>query len=119
MTSATAPAPVSVVLAATPSPGETSTSTGTSTAGTTPEVDADLVTPGLWGFLLLFVLAVGVYFLGRSMARRIQRVNHRAQLEAEEAAARAEAIGTAAAHPANPSHPADPASPEGKTPPQD
>jgi Na+-transporting methylmalonyl-CoA/oxaloacetate decarboxylase gamma subunit len=63
-------------LAATPSPTTTATS----------EVDADLVTPGLWGFVMLFVLAVAVYFLGRSMARRIQRMNHRARVEAQEAA---------------------------------
>ncbi|WP_432515186.1 hypothetical protein [Kineococcus sp. SYSU DK001] len=69
----------------TPSPS--ATSTATSTAPATPKVDADLVTPGLWGFVLLFVLAVAVYFLGRSMARRIQRVNHRARAEAEERAA--------------------------------
>jgi hypothetical protein len=62
------------------------------TPTTTPEVDADLVTPGLWGFLTLFLSAVAVYFLGRSMARRVQRVNHRARLQAEaEAQSRAEA----------------------------
>ncbi|WP_432523530.1 hypothetical protein [Kineococcus sp. SYSU DK006] len=65
-----------LVLAATPSP----------TASTaTPRVDADLVTPGLWGFVSLFVLALAVYFLGRSMARRVQRVNHRARAEREAA----------------------------------
>ena len=48
----------------------------------TSEVDADLVTPGLWGFLTLFLSALAVYFLGRSMARRVQRVNHRARLAA-------------------------------------
>ncbi|GAA0294413.1 hypothetical protein [Kineococcus aurantiacus] len=65
---------------ATPSPTTSSTATSTSTAGTTtPDVDADLVTPGLRGFVVLFVLAVAVYFLGRSMARRIQRVRHSEQ----------------------------------------
>ncbi|ABS06027.1 hypothetical protein Krad_4568 (plasmid) [Kineococcus radiotolerans SRS30216 = ATCC BAA-149] len=59
-------------------------------------MDADLVTPGLWGFLTLFLSAVAVYFLGRSMARRVQRVNHRARLQAEaEAQDRAEARGRA------------------------
>jgi len=62
-----------LLLAATPSP----------TTTTTPKVDADLVTPGLWGFVLLFFLALAVYFLGRSMARRVRRVNQRARLEAE------------------------------------
>jgi hypothetical protein len=49
--------------------------------GTSSPVDADLVTPGLWGFATLFASAVAVYFLGRSMARRVQRVNQRARLE--------------------------------------
>jgi len=73
---------VNFLLAVTPSP---------TTTGVTETVDADLVTPGLAGFLTLFVLAVAVYFIGRSMARRIQRMNHRARAEAEEAAAQAEA----------------------------
>ncbi|MGI4895275.1 MAG: hypothetical protein ACRYF3_09200 [Janthinobacterium lividum] len=68
-------------LAITPSPGAPTTGTPVTT-----EVDADLVTPGLWGFVLLFVLAVAVYFLGRSMARRVQRVNQRARAEEEERA---------------------------------
>lgn len=58
-----------LLLAVTPSP------TGTAV----PEVDADLVTPGLRGFLVLFFFAVAVYFLGRSMARRVRRVNQRAR----------------------------------------
>ena len=69
-----------LVLAATPSP------TGTG-GGQTP-LDADLVTPGLWGFLLLFFLAIAVYFLGRSMARRVRGVNQRARLEQEAQAER-------------------------------
>jgi hypothetical protein len=76
-----------LVLAATPSP------TGTG-GGQTP-LDADLVTPGLWGFLLLFFLAIAVYFLGRSMARRVRGVNQRARLE-EEAQAEREAAEAAA-----------------------
>jgi len=71
-----------LLLATTPAPSPTTT---------TPAVDADLVTPGLWGFVTLFVLAVGVYFLARSMARRVQRVNQRARLEEQEAAERAAA----------------------------
>ena len=57
--------------------------TPTPTTSSTPKVDADLVTPGLWGFVLLFFLALAVYFLGRSMARRVRRVNQRARVEAE------------------------------------
>lgn len=48
---------------------------------TPSQVDADLVTPGLYGFLTLFLSAVAVYFLCRSMARRVQRVNQRARLQ--------------------------------------
>jgi len=58
-------------------------STPSPTTTATPKVDADLVTPGLWGFVLLFFLALAVYFLGRSMARRVRRVNQRARVEAE------------------------------------
>lgn len=81
---------LSAFLAATPTPSPTTT---------TPAVDADLVTPGLWGFVTLFVLAVAVYFLGRSMARRVQRMNQRARLQEQEAAER-RAAEDAAAHPA-------------------
>jgi hypothetical protein len=69
-----------LVLAATPTPSTTSTAPAV--------LDADLVTPGLWGFLLLFFLAVAVYFLGRSMARRVRGVNQRARLEEEAEAER-------------------------------
>lgn len=48
-----------------------------------PKVDADLVTPGLLGFFTLFLSALAVFFLARSMARRVQRVNHRARLQGE------------------------------------
>lgn len=78
-----------LVLAVTPTP---------SPSTTTPAVDADLVTPGLWGFLTLFVLAVAVYFLGRSMARRVQRMNQRVRLEEQEAAEREAAERAAADH---------------------
>ena len=65
-----------VLLLATPTPTTTPTA----------DIDADLVTPGLWGFVSLFVLALAVYFLGRGMARRVQRVNQRARVEAEQRA---------------------------------
>lgn len=74
-----------VLRLATPSPTTTAT----------PKVDADLVTPGLWGFVLLFFLALAVYFLGRSMARRVRRVNQRARVEAELQDERSRADGTA------------------------
>jgi len=64
---------VALLALSTPSPSSTAT----------PKLDADLVTPGLWGFVLLFFLAIAVYLLGRSMARRVRRVNQRARVEAE------------------------------------
>ncbi|MFB9375656.1 hypothetical protein ACFFKU_17940 [Kineococcus gynurae] len=64
------------------------TSTPVPTRQETPP--ADLVSPGIGGFLALFLLALAVYFLGRSMARRVRRVNQRAQVEAEAAAAQQE-----------------------------
>ena len=76
-----------LLMAATPTP--------TSTAAA--EVDSDLVTPGVWGFLLLFFLALAVYFLGRSMARRVRGVNQRARLEEEAEAERQAAESEAAA----------------------
>jgi hypothetical protein len=81
-----------LLVAATPSPTPTTTRT----------VDADLVNPGLWGFLALFFLALAVYLLGRSMARRVRAVNQRARLEeeaeAERAAAESEEVAVRRAH---------------------
>ena len=49
--------------------------------------DPDTVTPGIWGFVLTFVIMVVVVLLVLDMVRRIRRVNYRAevreQLEAE------------------------------------
>lgn len=52
------------------------------------EFDPDLVTPGVWGFVLTFLVMLVVVLLVLDMVRRIRRVNYRAevraQLEAEE-----------------------------------
>jgi flagellar biosynthesis/type III secretory pathway M-ring protein FliF/YscJ len=52
------------------------------------EFDPDTVTPGIWGFVLTFVVMVVVVLLVLDMVRRIRRVNYRAevreQLEAEQ-----------------------------------
>jgi hypothetical protein len=81
-----------LLVAATPSPTSTTTKT----------VDPNLVNPGLWGFLALFFLALAVYLLGRSMARRVRAVNQRARLEeeaeAERAAAESEEVAVRRAH---------------------
>ena len=51
------------------------------------EFDPNLVTPGVWGFVLTFLVMVVVVLLILDMVRRIRRVNYRAevrsQLEAE------------------------------------
>ena len=51
------------------------------------EFDPNSVTPGVWGFVLTFLIMVVVVLLVLDMVRRIRRVNYRAevreQLEAE------------------------------------
>jgi hypothetical protein len=51
------------------------------------EFDPDTVTPGVWGFVLTFLVMAAVVLLVLDMVRRIRRVNYRAevreQLEAE------------------------------------
>ncbi|WP_235825379.1 hypothetical protein [Agromyces badenianii] len=51
------------------------------------EFDPDTVTPGIWGFLVTFLIMVVVVLLILDMVRRIRRTNYRAevreQLEAE------------------------------------
>jgi hypothetical protein len=42
--------------------------------------DADQVTPGVWGFVVTFVLAVAVVLLIVDMVRRIRRVTYRAEI---------------------------------------
>jgi hypothetical protein len=50
----------------------------------------DSVTPGVWGFVVIFLIAVVVILLVIDMTRRIRRVRYRAEiaekLDAEEAA---------------------------------
>ncbi|WES64960.1 hypothetical protein P0L94_02540 [Microbacter sp. GSS18] len=56
----------------------------------TPEVDPDLVTPGVWGFAIIVFIALAVILLIWDMLRRIRRGRVRAEiaeeLDAEEAA---------------------------------
>lgn len=58
------------------------------------QVDDNLVTPGVVGFVATLLLIIATIVLLISMNRRIRRVNRRAeiaaQLDAEEAAARGE-----------------------------
>jgi hypothetical protein len=61
------------------------------TPSPTSGVDADLVTPGVWGFVITFGLVVVVVLLILDMVRRIRRVNYRAQVREQLAAEQAEA----------------------------
>jgi hypothetical protein len=58
------------------------------------EIDPNIVTPGVWGFVVTFGIVVLVVLLVIDMVRRTRRVTYRAaineQLDAEEAAAREE-----------------------------
>lgn len=44
------------------------------------EFDPNLVTPGVWGFVLTFLVMVVVVLLVLDMVRRIRRVNYRAEV---------------------------------------
>ncbi len=61
-----------------------------------PEIDEDLVTPGVVGFVVFAVIAIVVVLLVLDMVRRTRRVRYRSEirerLEAERAAA--ESVGT-------------------------
>ena len=65
---------------ATPPPGE--------------DIDPNIVTPGVWGFIVTFAIVVAVVILVVDMSRRTRRIRYRAEanerLDAEEAAARGE-----------------------------
>ena len=45
-----------------------------------PNVDADLVTPGVWGFVITAAVMVVVIVLIIDMVRRMRRVNYRAEI---------------------------------------
>jgi uncharacterized membrane protein len=47
------------------------------------EFDPNLVTPGVWGFVLTFVIMLVVVLLVLDMVRRIRRVNYRAEVRAQ------------------------------------
>jgi hypothetical protein len=70
---------LTTLVTATPSPSPTS------------RVPDELVTPGVWGFVITFALVIGVVLLIVDMVRRVRRVTYRAavseQLDAEQAAA--------------------------------
>ncbi|HWH26611.1 MAG TPA: hypothetical protein VNT53_08210 [Pseudolysinimonas sp.] len=43
-------------------------------------VDDNLVTPGVWGFIITFAVVVAVVLLVVDMVRRLRRVNYRAEV---------------------------------------
>lgn len=46
-----------------------------------PEFDPNTVTPGAWGFVAIFLIAVATVLLILDMARRIRRTTYRAQIQ--------------------------------------
>jgi hypothetical protein len=72
--------------------------------------DADSVTPGLWGFVVTFLIAVVTVLLIMDMVRRIRRTRYRAEiaekLDAE--AAQSDAAGTAQSGQADDQRPVPP-----------
>ncbi|MEO8094358.1 MAG: hypothetical protein ABI632_05410 [Pseudolysinimonas sp.] len=45
-----------------------------------PSFDPDLVTPGIWGFVITLAVMIAVVLLVIDMVRRIRRVNYRSQV---------------------------------------
>jgi hypothetical protein len=45
-----------------------------------PNVNADLVTPGVWGFVITALVMIAVILLIIDMVRRMRRVNYRAEI---------------------------------------
>lgn len=70
-------------LATTPTPAASPTTTSTTTTSTTTPSpgatlpDPDSVTPGLAGFLVVFVLAIVTWLLLRNMTGRLRRMRFR------------------------------------------
>ncbi|TFB50402.1 hypothetical protein [Cryobacterium tagatosivorans] len=48
-----------------------------------PEFNPDTVTPGAWGFVAIFLVAVATVLLALDMARRIRRTTYRSQIQAK------------------------------------
>ncbi|WP_082537670.1 hypothetical protein [Angustibacter sp. Root456] len=65
-------------LATTPTPSVSPTATTTTTPSPGPTLpDPDSVTPGLAGFLVVFVLAIVTWLLLRNMTGRLRRMRFR------------------------------------------
>ncbi len=57
-----------------------------------------MVSPGLWGFVAFFVLAIALYLLMRNMNARIRRMSYRSEELAREARAEADESKTRKEH---------------------
>jgi hypothetical protein len=77
-----------LLLAVTPSPSPS------------PQFDENQVTPGPWGFVITFSIAIIVVLLVIDMVRRVRRVNYRAEIDERLQAELAErdAAGTPPTH---------------------
>ena len=51
---------------------------------------SSMVSPGLWGFLAFFLLAIALYLLMRNMNARMRRMSYRSEELAREAQAEAD-----------------------------
>ena len=58
---------------------------------------SSLVSPGLWGFVAFFVLAIALYLLMRNMNARMRRMSYRAEELRREAEARTDSPSAARA----------------------
>ena len=68
--------------------------TATPSPAPNPKIDATLVTPGVWGFVITAAIMVVVILLIIDMVRRMRRVNYRAEVRQRlEAEARGEEPG--------------------------
>ena len=65
-----------------------------------PELDPSVVTPGIEGFLVFFVLALAAWLLYRSLLKQIRRVDVRAAQRREEEARAAVTVPSAEQAPA-------------------
>ena len=81
---------------------------------------SSLVSPGLWGFVAFFVLALALYLLMRNMNARMRRMSYRAEelqreAEAEAAAKKSRRGGSVAQQSERPSDNGDAGGDEGQT----
>lgn len=98
---------------ATPEPASTVEPSGVPTMR--PDLEVTDVSPGLGGFLAIFVVAVAAIFLMLSMTKKLRKVNHRAGVETTASAVFRDGAqasgGTAPDGPGTPGTPGTPGKP--------